>query len=629
MVGTEPLESGEVLAGGYRIVRVLASGGMGTVYVAEQIATGRQRALKRMHATLIGEPQVHQLFEREVRVGDRIDSDHVVEVLDAGVDEGTGLPWLAMELLQGRSLREEVDEMGPTPWPRATPILLQICHGLAAAHRVGVMHRDLKPENVMVCPPDREGASLLVKILDFGLARFVDSATSITPPMGTPLWMAPEQVIGQPLGLTVDVFALGLVAFYVLAGKPFWRASEKGVMPVIHELLYTPVPKATQRAADLGAPATALPPGFDEWFSRCTARAPGDRFADAGEARDALRAVLGVEPDRPAAITSPAPPAPQPPGAAYDPAWFVGRDAEAEEAARYLRVAGKPAVLWGPRHSGKTWLLRRLIAEMRSQDACRTAIVQAHLLPARASLEALLHAFGEALLEACGADPGALPDQRRGHGTPMQRLTRMVQREILAADETPLLLAIDGVDLLWRSRVRDDFFALLRAWAERTEPEWSRLRLLLAVSTAPAALIDDTHRSPFNLTVPVRLRGLDPQALSRLARLHGLVYSEADLLSLGAACAGQPMMARRILYRAATASLDVAGATAAEVDELSTWLREQGLLAAARAVLEGGGQELKPEERSRLVRAGVVIEGPGGELDLTTPCHRRAAGDRP
>lgn len=137
------LAPGTIFAGDYRIERPLSRGGMGAVFVAQQLSTGRLRALKLMHGSLVHDPESRQRFELEARVGARIASEHVVEVHAASIDAGTRLPYLVMELLEGESLAARLHR-GPMAPDEALAVLEQLAHALGAAHDAGVVHRDLK-----------------------------------------------------------------------------------------------------------------------------------------------------------------------------------------------------------------------------------------------------------------------------------------------------------------------------------------------------------------------------------------------------------------------------------------------------------------------------------------------------
>jgi serine/threonine protein kinase len=297
------LPPGTLFAHDFRVVRPLADGGMGSVYVVEQLSTGRERALKLMHPQFVADPNNRRRFADEARAGSRIESDHVVEVIASGVDEASGVPWLAMELLHGETLFERVEKRGAVPPAEAYEILRQVCHALGAAHRAGLVHRDVKPENIFLASTRREGASVMVKVLDFGIAKVIqDARGTATGSMGTPLWMAPEQSDphGQ-IGPPTDVWAIGLVAFYLLTGRSFWTTgslSGSSVAAMMREMLFEPLPPASVRAAALGV-GSLVPTGFDPWFARAVQREASARFPDASAAAQTLEvALLGGGPSR-------------------------------------------------------------------------------------------------------------------------------------------------------------------------------------------------------------------------------------------------------------------------------------------------------------------------------------------
>jgi hypothetical protein len=146
MEGVVSLGRGSVFAGEYKILEPLAAGGMGAVYIAEQLSTGRRRALKVMRPELVANPELRKRFEQEARIGAKIDSEHVVEVHAAGIDPATGMPWLVMELLAGEDLAKTIERRGALPPNEARAVLEQLCHAIGAAHAAGIVHRDLKPE---------------------------------------------------------------------------------------------------------------------------------------------------------------------------------------------------------------------------------------------------------------------------------------------------------------------------------------------------------------------------------------------------------------------------------------------------------------------------------------------------
>jgi eukaryotic-like serine/threonine-protein kinase len=312
------LERGALIGGDFVVVRLLGQGGMGSVYVAEQRSTGKLRALKVMHREMTPDATHQRRFEQEAKVGALIKSGHIVEVIAAGVD--AGLPYLVMELLEGVDLGRYLGQKGRLEAGEIRPLFEQLCHGVGAAHAMGIVHRDLKPENIFLAHSHRAGGQdSVVKVLDFGIAKLAaEAGTRSTAAIGSPLWMAPEQTTPGNVTPAADVWALGLIAYELFAGEHFWRSAAVPTatpMHLLREIVLDPIPPASDRAAGL------LPQGFDAWFKRCLARAPGDRFHDATElwlamqtflpnaesARASSQRGLGVETD-PLAATAAASP---------------------------------------------------------------------------------------------------------------------------------------------------------------------------------------------------------------------------------------------------------------------------------------------------------------------------------
>ncbi len=287
---------GSILGGDFVLEQHLADGGMGSVWIARQRSTGVLRAVKVMLPEIVRAPAASQRFLQEAQIGSRIESDHIVQVVAAGIDAASGTPWLAMELLKGADLEAHLAEHGPFEPAEAAIVLAQVCHALAAAHAAGVVHRDLKPANVFLAQSRRVGVPFTVKILDFGVAKILSEAagTSMTRGIGTPLYMPPEQTgASTSIGPHSDVWSLGLLAFELLVGRSYWHAAyeKSGFMTFMRELTIDPLPPASEAAARHGA-ADRLPPGFDDWFETCVNRDVRGRFATAGAACAALERVL-------------------------------------------------------------------------------------------------------------------------------------------------------------------------------------------------------------------------------------------------------------------------------------------------------------------------------------------------
>lgn len=278
------LEPGAVFGRDFRIVKALRAGGMGAVYVVDQLSTGKQRALKVMAPELAYDPAIRERFVLEAHAAARIESDHVVEIVTAGVDELTGAPYIVMELLKGEELGDFMQRVGLLPLGDVAEILQQVGHALEQAHHQGIVHRDLKLENIFLCASRRRDVAFTAKVLDFGIAKLVaESQKTGTQPLGTPLFMSPEQTDRRGrICPATDVWALGLIAFRLLSGKDFWIDVETLTM-LLRQICIDPIPFAGERARELGV-QVALPPGFDAWFARCVNRDIDARFQDAGAA---------------------------------------------------------------------------------------------------------------------------------------------------------------------------------------------------------------------------------------------------------------------------------------------------------------------------------------------------------
>jgi hypothetical protein len=265
------MEVGQTVAGRYRLRDRLGSGGMSVVWRAEDAVLGREVAIK-----VLSGAEPAELYA-EARAAARLRHPNVVEVYDYG--ETAGLPYVVMELVEGRSLSTLLTG-GPLPWRPAVLIAAQVAAALAAAHERGVVHRDVKPANVMV-------TASRVKLVDFGISAAVgerDSDPGLI--LGTPAYLAPERLAGGVVRPATDVYALGLLLYLMVAGRLPWRASTTTQMLRAH---------VYQEPAPLPA-VPDLPEEVARLCRRCLAKQPGDR-PSAAEAARVLGAAAGLPPE--------------------------------------------------------------------------------------------------------------------------------------------------------------------------------------------------------------------------------------------------------------------------------------------------------------------------------------------
>ncbi len=235
---------------------------MGTVYLAEHVVLGKTFAVKVLREEYSRDEDLVRRFQLEAIAASRIGQENIVAITDFGRTQ-EGALYFVMEHLTGRSLLKAIQHFGPLRVSRAVPVLLQICRALAAAHARGIVHRDLKPENVVLVP--REDGSDLVKVLDFGISQVVgvregERITRAGVVLGTPEYMAPEQIEGRKMDHRVDIYALGILAYEALTGSVPFHASSPMAVLVKHqnELPQPPTKRKPELILPVGLEALIL-----------------------------------------------------------------------------------------------------------------------------------------------------------------------------------------------------------------------------------------------------------------------------------------------------------------------------------------------------------------------------------
>jgi eukaryotic-like serine/threonine-protein kinase len=280
-----PVREGDVLAGKYRVEKVLGVGGMGVVVAATHIQLEERVALKFLMKDALDSADAVARFAREARAAVKIKSEHVARVIDVGTLE-TGAPYMVMEYLEGRDLSQVIQIQGPLPPEDAVEYILQACEAIAHAHVLGIVHRDLKPANLfLIRRPDGTAA---VKVLDFGISKVMpgkgsssdNAMTRTRTVMGSPLYMSPEQMTStRDVDGRTDIWALGVILYELLCGQPPFTAD---TMPQLCGLILSgPTPSIrTVRAT--------IPAGLDAVLRHCMEKDPARRYPNIAEFTGAL-----------------------------------------------------------------------------------------------------------------------------------------------------------------------------------------------------------------------------------------------------------------------------------------------------------------------------------------------------
>ncbi|HSK01807.1 MAG TPA: serine/threonine-protein kinase, partial [Kofleriaceae bacterium] len=288
----EDVYLGQVLNNRFKVESKIGEGGFGAVYRGVQLATGRKVALKLLHPEMTKDDNLVARFRREGMVLCNLRDAHTITTYDFD-QTPDGTLYIAMELLEGKSLHQLFHDQAPLEWRRMFKILTEMCSSLAEAHAQGIVHRDLKPENVYL--ESRPGNPEFVKILDFGIAKVMrgdtidpqsPQLTATGQTLGTLEYMSPEQLMGKTLDGRSDVYALGVVAYEMITGRlPFPDA--KGPAGLITaQLKQTPVPPSAAN------PKVQIPPSADRVILKCLEKDKNNRFPDVSQLALALQEVI-------------------------------------------------------------------------------------------------------------------------------------------------------------------------------------------------------------------------------------------------------------------------------------------------------------------------------------------------
>ena len=273
---------GTLVQGRYRVLERLGAGGMGVVYRGERTELGRAVAIKFLHGFVAEDPSHQKRFQIEAQAMSQLSHPCCVSIIDFGLEGGA--PFMVMDFITGRTLRSRVHEGGALPVKQALSIMRQVLAGLAHAHERGIVHRDIKPDNIILT--DAIGLGEQVRILDFGLAKLRDTAPNLTQgmPVGTPSYMAPEQIRGEEVDARTDLYSAGVLLFELLTGQKPFNAERAAAVMLKHQ--ETPPPS-------LGSlmPNAGFSPALEGLVRKALAKKPEERFQSAGDFASALEAL--------------------------------------------------------------------------------------------------------------------------------------------------------------------------------------------------------------------------------------------------------------------------------------------------------------------------------------------------
>ena len=279
------VEAGHEISGRYVLRRIVASGGMAQVWQAEDTVLGRNVAVKILHPNLAADTDVLGRFRDEAKAAARLSHPSIVAIFDTASE--AGVEAIVMELIEGLTLRQYLDDHGPLSLVDATDLTVQVADALEAAHGARIVHRDIKPGNIMLCPDRR------TKVTDFGIAKALEAGdrTSDGMMLGTAKYLAPEQVEGLAIDQRADVYSLGVVLFEALTGQPPFAEETASATALARLRVDPPSPRSID---------PAIPVAVERVILTAMARNRGRRFPTAAAFREALQAAAKHQPADPA-----------------------------------------------------------------------------------------------------------------------------------------------------------------------------------------------------------------------------------------------------------------------------------------------------------------------------------------
>jgi hypothetical protein len=568
--------------GRYQVLSLLGAGGMGEVYLAQDLRLGRKLALKFLPREFTRDRERVQRFKREARAASALNHPNIITIFE--IDQINGVQFIAAEFIDGQTLRQRLTD-GAMKLSEAMDIAVQVAGALAEAHAAGIAHRDIKPENIML---RRDG---YVKVLDFGLAKLIEPlsigkpSSNIEDPspgdfhtdpgmmMGTPRYMSPEQLRGMEVDARADIFSLGVVLYEMVAGRaPFDGATAVEVVaailnreplpleryvreapveltPIVHKALAKDREQRYQAAKDLLIELKNLKLELElaDKLKQVGLRATRD---EAGELQhtvaDKIRALLWSRPAPEADAYAKL----EPVGGAMplDSEFYIVRPADDEFRAAIARQ-DSIVLIKGARQVGKTSLLSRGLQQARGARA-KVVLTDLQKLNAAdlASAEAFYLALAGLIADQLDLDvaPDAVWNARRG---PSINFERYIRREALGKISAPLVWGIDEVDRLFTCGFGSEVFGLFRSWHNERSLDpagpWERLTMAIAYATEAQLFITDMNQSPFNVGTRLTLEDFTLSQVADLNQRYGSpLKDDGEVERYYRLVSGHPYLAR-------------------------------------------------------------------------------------
>ncbi len=629
--------------GHYRISSLLGAGGMGEVYLAEDVQLGRKVALKLLPEEFTQDRERVQRFQQEARAASATNHPNILTIFEIG--QVGDLHFIATEFVDGQTLRQRLAS-GPLKLREALEIAAQTASALTAAHEAGIVHRDIKPENVMV---RRDG---YVKVLDFGLAKLVeprrtaeiaDRETAIgdqfrTDPgraIGTPRYMSPEQIRAQQVDGRSDIFSLGAVLYELIAGRPAFEGATP--FEVIAAVL-------NEDAMPLARYSRDVPPELERIVNKALQKDREERYQTArdllidlknlklelevaaklkrtGKVEEKAAVTLLDQPlltssfeaagEAAGNVAEPSPSSQkslreqlEPVGGAVplDSKFYIVRPTDDEFQAAIAR-RDSIVLVKGARQVGKTSLLARGLQQARLAGALVVVADFQKLAAAYLeSVEKLLLTLAESFADQLELDdlPSRMWNQ---HLSPGINFERYLRRIVFAKIEAPIVWGLDEVDRLFTCDFGSEVFGLFRSWHNERALDpagpWRRFTLAIAYATEAHLFITDLNQSPFNVGTRLVLGDFTFDQVAELNRRYGSpLRDKAEVARYFRLVGGHPYLVRRGLHELAAHSSKLADLEArADHDEgpfgdhlrrlFVSFTQDAALCEVVRGVLQG------------------------------------------